>query len=231
MPAPRRALASGERGGSSGPPSPPQDPDEAEAFELVTSAGHRPAVAKGVLAALRESRLSGAAMLSAVRGLLGRPEVGEDGGLEPLVAAVEQQLAREEGRATVRFTVLTPQAPEGWSDAGSQQFEVEAFEGMSITDVVKMGSGPGATVLAELLECACSGVMACSTCQVIVAPEWFERVGAPDEAEEDMLDLAFEPQETSRLGCQIILRPELDGLRVRVPRDANNMMDSIPFPG
>lgn len=200
----------------------------------ILAAGHRPAVAAGVLDALRESRLSGASMLSAVRGLIGRPEVGLDGGLAPLVASVEQQLAQTEGRARVRFTVYSAASAEDWTlpDGGTRgsHFQVEAFEGMSISDVARHGTGTGASLLAESLECACSGVMACSTCHVIVAPEWFERVGPPEEAEIDMLELAYEPEPTSRLGCQIILRPELDGLRVRLPRGANNMMDHIPFP-
>ncbi|KAG8458187.1 hypothetical protein KFE25_011718 [Diacronema lutheri] len=218
------------------PPAPPQlpaDKHEAKAYVLLVALGHRGAVVDAVLAALRDSRLSGEALLGAVRGLIGRPEVGHDGGLDALVASVEQQLAAEEGRARVRFRVLTPRA-RGWDvdERDPSRFEVEAFEGMSIADVARhgAGAGPGARVLSELLECACSGVMACSTCHVVVAPEWFARVGEPDEDERDMLDLAFEPTSTSRLGCQVVLRAELDGLVLRVPRGANNMMDNIPFP-
>jgi 2Fe-2S ferredoxin len=92
-----------------------------------------------------------------------------------------------------------------------------------------VGDSAEAQQLGEYLECACSGVMACSTCHVVVAPEWFSRVGAPDEAEQDMLDLAYEPQATSRLGCQLVLTPNLDGLVVHLPRSANNLMDPIPF--
>ena len=80
-----------------------------------------------------------------------------------------------------------------------------------------------------MLECACSGVMACSTCHVYIAPGWFERVGPPGEDEQDMLDLAHEPRDTSRLGCQLVLRPDLEGLVVEVPRGANNLFDHIPF--
>jgi 2Fe-2S ferredoxin len=217
---PCRAFAAD--GPSSGGPPPPTDPNEAEAFALVVAAGHRPAIAAGVLAALSESRLSGAPMLGVVRGLIGRPEVGLDGGLEPLVASIEQQLAQTEGRARVRFSVFSASSAEDWTspDGGSRgsRFEVEAFEGMSISDVARHGTGPGAELLAETLECACSGIMACSTCHLIVAPQWYERVGPPEEAELDMLELAYEPEPTSRLGCQIVLRPELDGLRVRLPR-------------
>lgn len=231
-PRPRRAL-SGDAPGAAPPPGPPPPADahEAEAHGALCDLGHRPAVVEAVLAALRDSRVSGAALLTMVRGLIGRPEVGHDGGLGALVASIEQQLARQEGRAQVRFTALTPRA-RGWDvpSGDPSRLELQAFEGMTIADVATHGDGPGALVLSELLECACSGVMACSTCHVVIAPEWFQRVGEPEEAERDMLDLAHEPTDTSRLGCQVVLRPELDGLTFRVPSGANNMMDDIPFP-
>jgi 2Fe-2S ferredoxin len=73
------------------------------------------------------------------------------------------------------------------------------------------------------LEGACEGSLACSTCHVIVDPEDYERLPAAAEAEEDMLDLAFGLTHTSRLGCQIIMTPELDGLRVRLPAATRNI--------
>jgi len=74
------------------------------------------------------------------------------------------------------------------------------------------------------IEGACEGSMACSTCHVIVEPDWFDRVPAASEDEEDMLDLAYGLQKTSRLGCQIKLTDALDGLVVRLPKDVRNMM-------
>lgn len=74
------------------------------------------------------------------------------------------------------------------------------------------------------IEGACEGSMACSTCHVIVEPAWFERVPDASEDEEDMLDLAYDLQKTSRLGCQIKLTDALDGLVVRLPKDVRNMM-------
>jgi ferredoxin len=73
------------------------------------------------------------------------------------------------------------------------------------------------------LEGTCEGQMACSTCHVIVAGEWFERLPPASEEEEDMLDLAAEACRTSRLSCQIDLTPDLDGLTVRVPAEAHDM--------
>ncbi len=70
------------------------------------------------------------------------------------------------------------------------------------------------------LEGTCEGQMACSTCHVVVAPEWFDRLAPACEEEEDMLDFAAAVQRTSRLSCQIDLAPELDGLTVSVPRES-----------
>ena len=69
------------------------------------------------------------------------------------------------------------------------------------------------------LEGACEGSLACSTCHVIVDQQYFDRLDEPTEDEEDMLDLAFGLTETSRLGCQIIMSDELDGLEVALPKD------------
>ncbi|MET0154565.1 MAG: 2Fe-2S iron-sulfur cluster-binding protein [Rickettsiales bacterium] len=70
------------------------------------------------------------------------------------------------------------------------------------------------------LEGACEGSLACSTCHVIVDPEYFDLLEPPSEDEEDMLDLAFGLQETSRLGCQVKVSDALDGLRVKVAKGA-----------
>lgn len=73
------------------------------------------------------------------------------------------------------------------------------------------------------LEGACEGSLACSTCHVIVEPEDFDRLSDPTEDEEDMLDLAFGLTPTSRLGCQIIMTEELDGLTVTLPSETHDM--------
>ena len=75
------------------------------------------------------------------------------------------------------------------------------------------------------IEGACEGSLACSTCHVIVDPSWFTKLAAPTEDEEDMLDLAFDLQETSRLGCQIIMTDALDGLVVKLPAGSRNLLN------
>ena len=73
------------------------------------------------------------------------------------------------------------------------------------------------------LEGACEGSLACSTCHVIVDKEFYDMLKEPSEDEEDMLDLAFGLTPTSRLGCQIVMSKELDGLTLTVPDETRNI--------
>jgi 2Fe-2S ferredoxin len=74
------------------------------------------------------------------------------------------------------------------------------------------------------IEGACEGSLACSTCHVIIDPEWYDLLKEASEDEEDMLDLAFGLTATSRLGCQIVITEELDGLIVRLPKTTRNLL-------
>jgi ferredoxin len=85
-------------------------------------------------------------------------------------------------------------------------------------DLLRVGQAAGMP-----LEGTCEGQMACSTCHVVIAPEWFEHVPEASEEEEDMLDLAAAVEPTSRLACQIILTEELDGLTVKIPSESHDM--------
>ena len=69
------------------------------------------------------------------------------------------------------------------------------------------------------IEGTCGGCLSCATCHVIVDVPWFATAGVPSEDEVDMLDLAFGLSETSRLGCQIEMTDDLDGLKVTIPED------------
>ena len=80
---------------------------------------------------------------------------------------------------------------------------------------------------ANLCTGACGGSCACSTCHVIVEDEkLYDKMSEPDDDENDMLDLAFGLTETSRLGCQVLMSKELDGLRVKLPSMTRNMQAS-----
>lgn len=77
--------------------------------------------------------------------------------------------------------------------------------------------------IGQYLVCACSGVAACSTCHVIVEKEYYDKLPLPQEDELDMLDLAWGVTETSRLGCQIKFKENINGLKVTIPSQANNL--------
>ena len=74
------------------------------------------------------------------------------------------------------------------------------------------------------LEGACEGSLACSTCHIIIDEEFFDKLPEASEDEEDMLDLAFGLSHTSRLGCQIIVNDDIDGIIVSLPNATRNMM-------
>ena len=77
------------------------------------------------------------------------------------------------------------------------------------------------------MEGACGGSCACSTCHVIVADEGlYDKMPEPEDDENDMLDLAFGLTETSRLGCQVIMTKDLDGLVVKLPTMTRNLQAS-----
>jgi 2Fe-2S ferredoxin len=94
--------------------------------------------------------------------------------------------------------------------------EVDAPVGLSVLEIAHRNNID--------LEGACEGSLACSTCHVIVDGEWSDLLPTATEDEEDMLDLAFGLTHTSRLGCQIIITEELDGLTVQLPAATRNMM-------
>ena len=94
------------------------------------------------------------------------------------------------------------------------QYELDAPENWSIMQTAVEND-------VREIEGACGGSMACATCHVVVHPDWIEKVVAQDneksDEEDDMLDMAFDVQDTSRLGCQVKLTNELDGLVVALP--------------
>ena len=67
------------------------------------------------------------------------------------------------------------------------------------------------------IDADCGGSMACATCHVYVKEEWFDKLPKKEDGEEDMLDMAFEPNKFSRLSCQITVTDDLDGLIVKLP--------------
>ena len=97
---------------------------------------------------------------------------------------------------------------------GSLDREVSAPAGQRLLDLAWREKLP--------LEGSCEGVMACSTCHVIVDAADFDRLPPASEEEEDLLDIAAHATRTSRLACQILLTDELQRLTVRIPASARN---------
>ena len=101
-------------------------------------------------------------------------------------------------------------------DRDGNELTVEAPLGNTILDIAHANDID--------IEGACEGCMACSTCHIVVEPDWYKKLAAPCEDEEDMLDLVFGLTRTSRLGCQIEITKETDGLRVQLPSETRNML-------
>ena len=93
-------------------------------------------------------------------------------------------------------------------DNKSQTLEVQ--NGLSVMEGAVQNDVTG-------LDADCGGGMACATCHVYVNEEWLDKLPAKEDGEEDMLDMAFEPKQNSRLSCQLIVSDELDGLVVNIP--------------
>ncbi len=87
---------------------------------------------------------------------------------------------------------------------------VEVPNNMSIMEGAVQNNIPG-------IDADCGGSMACATCHVYIDEKWFDKLKKKDEGEEDMLDMAYQPNKFSRLSCQLIVSNELDGLILRMP--------------
>ena len=99
--------------------------------------------------------------------------------------------------------------------ANGDVVEAEGAAGASLLDVAQAAGMP--------LEGTCEGQMACSTCHVVVAREWFGKLAPASADEDDMLDLAAGVTGTSRLSCQILLSDGLDGIEVSIPGVSHDM--------
>ena len=101
-------------------------------------------------------------------------------------------------------------------DQNDIETTIEATVGMSVLEVAHQHDID--------IEGACGGSLACATCHVIVERKFFDNLPIASEEEEDMLDLAFNLTKTSRLGCQIIINQELDGMKLYLPREEDDSL-------
>jgi 2Fe-2S ferredoxin len=143
--------------------------------------------------------------------------------LRPLAAPAEQALAPRRGGTCARLwregparAISRQTAREGpmpkitYIEFSGKEHVVDVPEGLTVMEGAVKNAIPG-------IDADCGGACACSTCHVYVDPSWFPKLPKKEPMEEDMLDFAYQPQETSRLTCQIKVTAALDGLVVRMP--------------
>ncbi len=95
-------------------------------------------------------------------------------------------------------------------ESNNKSHTVDVPTGLSVMEGAIRSNIPG-------IDADCGGSMACATCHIYVKEEWFDKLPKKEEGEEDMLDMAYSPNEFSRLSCQVIVSDELDGLVVSLP--------------
>ena len=88
--------------------------------------------------------------------------------------------------------------------------EIDVQNGLTVMEGAVQNDIPG-------IDADCGGAMACATCHVYVEEKWLDNLPKAEDAEVDMIDMAYEPKKNSRLSCQIIVSDELDGLEVTTP--------------
>ena len=108
------------------------------------------------------------------------------------------------------YNYLTLMAKITYITHDNQTQTVEVQNGLTVMEGAVQNDIPG-------IDADCGGGMACATCHIYVNDEWFDKIPAKEDGEEDMLDMAFEPKKNSRLSCQITISNELDGLIVNIP--------------
>ena len=97
-----------------------------------------------------------------------------------------------------------------YKDNQKNSITIEVENGLSVMEGAIQNNIPG-------IDADCGGSMACATCHVYVEEKWLDKLPKIEEAEVDMIDMAFEPKKNSRLSCQLIVSDELDGLEVKTP--------------
>ena len=88
---------------------------------------------------------------------------------------------------------------------------IEVEKGLSVMEGAIQNDIPG-------IDADCGGSMACATCHVYVEEKWLDKLPTAEDAEVDMIDMAYEPKKNSRLSCQLIVSDEFDGLKVTTPK-------------
>ena len=97
-----------------------------------------------------------------------------------------------------------------YNNNDSKTHTIDVQNGLTVMEGAVQNDIPG-------IDADCGGGMACATCHVYIKEDWWDKLPNKEDGEEDMLDMAYEPNKFSRLSCQIIVSDELDGLEVSIP--------------
>ena len=97
-----------------------------------------------------------------------------------------------------------------YTDYQGNSKTIEVENGLSVMEGAVQNEVTG-------IDADCGGSMACATCHVYVQDEWFNKIDKAEDAEQDMIDMAYEPKKNSRLSCQLIVTDDLNGLVVNIP--------------
>ena len=97
-----------------------------------------------------------------------------------------------------------------YTDYQGSSKTIDVENGLTVMEGAIQNDIPG-------IDADCGGSMACATCHVYVEEKWLDKISKAEEAEVDMIDMAFEPKKNSRLSCQLIVSDELNGLTVTTP--------------
>ena len=91
-----------------------------------------------------------------------------------------------------------------------KKYEIDVQNGLTVMEGAVQNNIPG-------IDADCGGSMACATCHVYVHKDWYDKIEKIEDAEQDMIDMAYKPNKFSRLSCQIIVSDNLEGLVINLP--------------
>lgn len=180
------------------------NPPPQSVHEYLDSLGYSdPAIVKGMIAVIANGKPS----------VMDLQKFGTSG-LKSLAAAVEREVEVESQQEHLKDITVYLLGPE----KGAKPVKLVGKEGANFYDLHQKDN-----MLSEMMECACGGIAACSTCHIILDEEDYKKLPELEEAEIDMLDLTEDLTETSRLGCQVALCAALDGKTIRLPTSTKNL--------
>ena len=176
-----------------------------DAFEWLVESGVQPQEADEVIKVYKQT--SGTATISDLK------QLGATG-LESLLQSIRKELQEKDkikvqGQDKVTLLINNPRV-------SNELRKIEIYENETLYNTL-------CAPVIDDLEFACGGNAACSTCHVILEPRFYSELPPPEEDELDMLDLAWEPTDTSRLACQMVVNKNCNNMVITIPSESNNL--------